>query len=188
MRIYKDTYGTYPWSPQTCRVSFSLDGSFSQIRDTDIHADSAPVVSLFYYSRQPCLQRILHENPRFFTPLSQGSILRSLSIVVTTSIDYLLMLVAMTFNAGLLTSVLLGYGLGVLSFGNVLFGTGNSVPFNANAFHLSSLNSSTSRLDSNVCIESHRDSEQHPHQHHHHYHQHHHKPHRVEAACGMSSH
>jgi copper transporter 1 len=58
------------------------------------------------------------------SPTYRANARRAAFVVVGTTLDYSLMLVAMTFNAGLFASLILGFGLGTLLFGHL--GTGSA--------------------------------------------------------------
>lgn len=51
-------------------------------------------------------------------PLLRRNTGRALIVVISSAVDYLLMLIAMTFNVGLFVAVILGLGVGTLLFGH----------------------------------------------------------------------
>eukprot|EP00388_Colpodella_angusta_P005843 GDKJ01017778.1.p1 GENE.GDKJ01017778.1~~GDKJ01017778.1.p1 ORF type:complete len:224 (+),score=25.51 GDKJ01017778.1:26-697(+) len=108
LRIYFDSHGVFPWN-RTSREPISYDHSYRQLREVDIHSDSTSM-------------RVSNSNPVFFSPLRLRNTCRAFVTVFTTFVDYMLMLIAMSFNVALVASVLLGYGLGILCFGEVLMG------------------------------------------------------------------
>ena len=52
------------------------------------------------------------------TTLLYANLVRACLVMLSSALDYLLMLVAMTFNVGLFLMVILGFGLGTVGFGH----------------------------------------------------------------------